>query len=407
VRDAVLVLKSNPAALDDARETVESVRGAGARILLCCEAWSEAQVHALHARGDCYVSLHKGEGWGYPLFEAAARGKPVVATDYSGPRDYLDRTRHWLVRHRPCPVRQRYHLYNSNMGWADPDVSHAAQGLRWIYEHREDARRAASEAARRLELEYSLERIGAAAEARLLHLVGRRSARKAAWLRRSSLERLRPSVPIPPEWFDADYFDLGRKSNWSRGYSWPLFEGVFRNAARYLADLFPEARSFLDVGCGKGFLVRALRERGLDAWGFDFSGYAVAHAEPSAKPYIQLADAGTARYERQFDVVIAMSVLESLTEAQIRDFLPRARDWTKTALLAVIAANDRHGDGAVKTLDRDLSRVTLRDRTWWRSEFRDAGWRQDHEWLDFERRCRSHPVAKAMNWDVHVFAAGR
>jgi glycosyltransferase involved in cell wall biosynthesis len=37
-----------------------------------------------------YVSLHRAEGFGFPIAEAMAAGKPVVATDYSGSADYLD-----------------------------------------------------------------------------------------------------------------------------------------------------------------------------------------------------------------------------------------------------------------------------------------------------------------------------
>ena len=54
-----------------------------ARIEIRSAAWSEAHIAALHERGDCYVSLHRGEGWGYPLFEAASRGTPVIATGYA------------------------------------------------------------------------------------------------------------------------------------------------------------------------------------------------------------------------------------------------------------------------------------------------------------------------------------
>jgi glycosyltransferase involved in cell wall biosynthesis len=37
-------------------------------------------IDELHTRGDCFVSLTKGEGWGLGAFEAAAYGRPVVIT---------------------------------------------------------------------------------------------------------------------------------------------------------------------------------------------------------------------------------------------------------------------------------------------------------------------------------------
>ena len=406
--DVVLVLKTGARAAQEANATLARLRaatGAKGRVVLCCEAWTDGQIRALHARGDCYVSLHKGEGWGYPLFEAAARGKPVVATNFSGPRDYLDPRRHWLVRGVPTRVRQNYHFYKPTMKWAEPDIGHATEGLRWIHDNRDTARAGAAEAAQRIAAEFSIERIGALARTRLLRLLERRSPRRAAALSGKKLEPLRPSVPIPGDWFDSGYFERGLKSNWKHGYTWPLFEGVFRDAAGFLAEMFPAAKSFLDIGCAKGFLVRTLRERGLEAWGFDHSAWALARAEADVRPYLQLAGVGNAQYDRQFDVLVAMSVLESLDENQIRDFLPRARRWTRKALLAVIATADGHSAGALSKTDRDLSRITLRDRAWWRAQFLAAGWRQDDAYHDFERKCQAHAVPGKMAWDVHVYAA--
>ena len=148
------------------------------------------------------------------------------------------------------------------------------------------------------------------------------------------------------------------------------FRGVFTDAAACLAELFPEAQSFLDIGCAKGFLVRALRERGLDAWGFDHSRWAIDHADPAARPFLTLDGVDTAAFDRQFDVAVAMSIFESLTEAQLRGFLPRARQWTRHALFAVVALPDPAPRG-------DLSQITLRDRGWWADCLRQAGWRQD------------------------------
>jgi 2-polyprenyl-3-methyl-5-hydroxy-6-metoxy-1,4-benzoquinol methylase/glycosyltransferase involved in cell wall biosynthesis len=405
--DAVLVLKANPAAREVAKQTLERIRGASdseGRVVLCCEAWSAARIAALHDRGDCYVSLHKGEGWGYPLFEAACRGKPVVATGFAGPLDYLDRKYHWLVRSRPTTVRQRYLYYNPGMTWAEPDIGHAGEGLLWIFQHREEARSGAAAAGRQLRETFSLERIGEAAKARLIELLRQSSPKRASVIRRREADQLRPAgLPIPGEWYDADYFERGRKSNWERGYSWEMFKGVFRDAAAYLAEMFPEARTFLDLGCAKGFLVRALRDRGLEAWGIDHSPWAIAQADPAAQPYLRLADINDAGDERQFDVVVAMSILESLTEEQIRHFLPQARRRTRQALFATIPGLEQASDRR-NAEDRDLSHITMRPRAWWCERFLEAGWRQDPMHRCFERQCQAHALPTAMGWSVYVFS---
>jgi ADP-heptose:LPS heptosyltransferase/2-polyprenyl-3-methyl-5-hydroxy-6-metoxy-1,4-benzoquinol methylase len=406
--DAVLLLKSSSASAPAAKATLDEVRartGSRGRVILCCAAWDEKTLVALHSRGDCYISLHKGEGWGYPLFEAACRGTPIIATAYAGPLDYLDAEHHWLVRCAAAPVRQRYAFYQPSMRWVEPDIAHAVEGLTWVYQNREAARGRARAAARELCSNFSLERVGAMAKARLLELLGQSNPQKLASIRQDG-RNLRPeSLPIPGDWFDADYFEHGLKSNWERGYSWPAFKGIFENAASYLAGMFPEARTFLDVGCAKGFLVKALRQRGVDAWGFDHSPWAISRAEDEAKPFIRLADAATADYDQRFDVMVAMSLFESLTEDQIKVFLARARAWVRQALFATIPTIAPRASAPIPG-DRDLSHITLRDREWWQRQFLGAGWRHDAVHRAFERVCQGHSLPIQMGWTVYVFSPG-
>ena len=44
------------------------------------------------------------------------------------------------------------------------------------------------------------------------------------------------------------------------------------------------------MGCATGYLVEALRERGIDAQGCDLSAYAIDHAAPGAVGHVRLAD---------------------------------------------------------------------------------------------------------------------
>ena len=65
--------------------------------------------------------------------------------------------------------------------------------------------------------------------------------------------------------YDSDYFENGpqtKKSNY-RDYSWDRLGSYFQRTARHIVDLFKPERT-LDVGCAKGFLVKALDESGVD-----------------------------------------------------------------------------------------------------------------------------------------------
>jgi 2-polyprenyl-3-methyl-5-hydroxy-6-metoxy-1,4-benzoquinol methylase len=404
----VLILKTNPGSEAVARQAVDMARGRSrskARIDLRCEAWDEGGIAALHQRGDCYLSLHRGEGWCYPLFEAACQGTPVVATAYSGPLEYLDAARHQLVPYRLTSVRQPYIYYHPRMHWAEPDVAEAAAKLRYVFKNQEKARGDAREAAEQLRRRFSLDEIGRQAKTRLMDLLQRTNRTRWQQVRSAEREaRPDPPVPIPAEWFDEDYFELGIKSNWEGGYQWSLFQGLFRDTAVFLNELFPDARSFIDAGCAKGFLVKALRERGMDARGFDASPWAINHAEPDVKAYLSLAGAGEYMPGGECDLLLAFHLFAHLTEEQAVQFLTRARAWTRTGILAVIPLWDEpvaHAHG-----DRDLSHVTRRPRAWWHERFLAAGWRQDGLHRIIEQSCRRHPLPSRMGWQVFLYSPG-
>lgn len=171
--EAILFLKTIGRAAREATDLLEEIRArthSRGRVLLRCEPFSDDMIGALHQRGDCYLSLHRGEGWGYPLFEAAARGNPVVASAQGGPLDFLDPNLHSFVACGEQTVEKPYFLFTPEMKWSEPDVHDAARLLRWTFEHRAKARDNAQVAAATLRSKYSLTSVGEAAKARLTQL---------------------------------------------------------------------------------------------------------------------------------------------------------------------------------------------------------------------------------------------
>lgn len=160
-------------------QAVEAIRRAAppdceevvSRIHIHMRAFSVQGMSALFARADCYLALHRGEGWCYPLFDAACMGIPVVATEGSGPLDYLEPRAHRLVHAESVRVGEDYlgpHFsFAADSRWLEPDIRHAAVELRAVYENYGTAHARAIEAAAPLRERYSLERIGALAAERL------------------------------------------------------------------------------------------------------------------------------------------------------------------------------------------------------------------------------------------------
>ncbi|MEW2500054.1 FkbM family methyltransferase [Amycolatopsis sp. NPDC047767] len=102
---------------------------------------SVAELHDLYDRSTCYVSLHRGEGFGLTVAEAMARAMPVISTDYSSTTEFLDSTTGWPVAYRLVPVGKGNDPYEPGTLWADPDVEAAAAAMREVADNPDEAER--------------------------------------------------------------------------------------------------------------------------------------------------------------------------------------------------------------------------------------------------------------------------
>jgi glycosyltransferase involved in cell wall biosynthesis len=93
---------------------------------------SRAELAALMNVSDCYLSLHRGEGFGMTMGEAMLLGKPVIATNYSGNVDFMTPANSYLVDYRLVPLTKDYGPYLRGNVWADPDVPQAAAFIRAV-----------------------------------------------------------------------------------------------------------------------------------------------------------------------------------------------------------------------------------------------------------------------------------
>ena len=85
------------------------------------------------AQADCFVSLHRSEGFGLNIATAAAAGTPVISTNYSGPTDFLVPESAWLTEYRMTKVGDGSFPYPSHAMWAEPDHDHAVANFRDVY----------------------------------------------------------------------------------------------------------------------------------------------------------------------------------------------------------------------------------------------------------------------------------
>ena len=140
-RKTLLVLKSVNGRERKPRLLAELQRAAAGRadVLVVDRFVSEEENQALIACCDCYVSLHRSEGFGLTIAEAIAYGKPVIATGYSGNLEFMDEGSSYLVPHRRSPIPPDWWAYMPGAEWAEPDVGVAAQLMRRVWESPDEA----------------------------------------------------------------------------------------------------------------------------------------------------------------------------------------------------------------------------------------------------------------------------
>jgi glycosyltransferase involved in cell wall biosynthesis len=127
-----LVIKSHGAGAFADRRAWLAEQAADSRIFVIDRTLRRNQIDTLMSLADCFVSLHRSEGFGLGMAEAMALGKPVIGTDYSGNTDFLTEKTGFPVSYRLVAVAPGAYPGHEDQVWAEPDVEHAAWLMRQV-----------------------------------------------------------------------------------------------------------------------------------------------------------------------------------------------------------------------------------------------------------------------------------
>jgi len=114
------------------------------------------------------------------------------------------------------------------------------------------------------------------------------------------------------DYYDEQYYQnkLGIPYDCSESH-WIQF---FGNVADEIVRIVKPG-SVMDMGCAKVFLVEALRDRGVQAYGVDISDYAISHVREDIKQFCRVG-AVTEPLDRDYDLITCIEVLEHVTEEE-------------------------------------------------------------------------------------------
>ena len=100
------------------------------RVIVINEVLERRRMIGLIEQCDCFVSLHRSEGFGRGIAEAMLLGKPVIVTGYSGNMDFTNPQNACIVDYQLVDVPPGEYPFPEGQRWADPDLDQAAAYMR-------------------------------------------------------------------------------------------------------------------------------------------------------------------------------------------------------------------------------------------------------------------------------------
>ncbi|MEY4705461.1 MAG: hypothetical protein RL042_1666 [Nitrospirota bacterium] len=172
---------------------------------------------------------------------------------------------------------------------------------------------------------------------------------------------LAPAHPYDKRYYDHYHTDMGSVPYAREQGPWlPLFRAM---AAYINISIGP--KKVLDAGCAKGFLVEALRDRGIEAFGVDLSEYAISEVRPDIRPYCRVGSL-TEPFCAWYDLIVCIEVLEHMSEEEGRLAIANICKSTNDVLFS--SSPDDF---------TEPTHVNVRPRSYWVERFFEEGFNVD------------------------------
>ena len=142
-KEAILVIKTNDKikAQSDVNRLFKKKLD---NIIFISDLLLDEQLPSFYKSFNCLVSPTLGEGFGLPGLQCLGVGVPVIITDYSGVKDYVNENNSYLLRVEGffSPAKNPLDSYYqfSNQQWPFVSVKQLKEKMRYVYENYNEAK---------------------------------------------------------------------------------------------------------------------------------------------------------------------------------------------------------------------------------------------------------------------------
>ena len=173
------------------------------------------------------------------------------------------------------------------------------------------------------------------------------------------------------EQYDEDYFMRGRESGKSlyENYRWmptltiPMVQRIIDHLG------IDRDETILDLGCARGYIVKAFRQLGYLAYGMDCSKWAIDNADEEVKEHLRHQD----KFTHEFDWVLAKDVLEHVP--QVADFVLEIQKHARKGIFVVVPLSAIDGKSYVlPEYEKDVTHIHRLTLATWARMFIRPGW---------------------------------
>lgn len=144
-----------------------------APVYLYRELMDRHQIYRFHKTMDCFVSAHRGEGWGLPQLEAMLMEKPIISTNCGGVHEYLSQNEAYLVDWTPTKVdnSRNRQWYTEDQNWAQINIDSLRACMRDCFMHQEKARGVGIASSKLVRENFNFHKVGELMRNRLLEII--------------------------------------------------------------------------------------------------------------------------------------------------------------------------------------------------------------------------------------------